>query len=109
MVERFERRTACGVNLTIVDAAESLLSGEASGKRSSAFAEHEQVGKRVAAQPVRAVQTRTALASRKQARYRRHLGLRVDQDSTHYVVGCWPDLHRFLCDIDIGELFELMI
>jgi hypothetical protein len=74
-----------------------------------ALAEHDQVGERVATQTVRAVQPRRTLSRREQPRHRRHLGVTVDADAAHDVVGGRPDLHRHRGDVDVGELLELVV
>ena len=73
------------------------------------LAEHHQVGQRVAAQPVGAVQARRALAGGEQPRHRRHLRVAVDADAAHDVVGRRADLHRHRGDVDVRQLLELVV
>ena len=72
-------------------------------------AEHEQVAERVAAEPVGAVHAASDFAGRIEARYRRLLRLGVDLHATHDVMRGRPDFHRVFGDVDLRELFELMI
>src|SRR5439155_24786933 len=74
-----------------------------------ALAEDQQIGQRVAAQPVRAVHAAGHLARREQPRHGRRGGLRVDLDAAHHVVARGPDLHGLLGDVDVGQLPELVV
>src|SRR3989442_13289369 len=55
------------------------------------------------------METDATLARREQARHGGHLSLRIDSNAAHDVVHCWPDFHGAGRDVDIGELFELMV
>ena len=55
------------------------------------------------------MQPGTHFACRKQAWHRRHLRVAIYPHSTHHVVRSWSDFHRLLRNIDVGELFELVI
>ena len=79
------------------------------GAGARALAEHEQVGQRVAAQPVRAVHPARDLARREQAGHARRARVGVDADAAHHVVRRRPDLHRPRRDVDVGELLELLV
>ena len=68
-----------------------------------------QVGQRVAAETIGAVDARRALARGEQARDRRHLRVGIDADAAHDVVRRRPDFHRLLRDVEVGELLELVI
>ena len=50
-----------------------------------------------------------AFSGGEQARNGRHLCFRVYTDTTHHVVSGRSDFHRGRCDIDVGELFKLVI
>src|SRR5438105_12690256 len=83
--------------------------GRLGGVQAGAPAEYEQIAQRIATEPVGAVHAATDLARGKQTRDRRLLRLWVDLDATHDVVRRWADLHRVLGDVDVRELFELMV
>ena len=65
--------------------------------------------KRVAAEPVGAVQSRRGFAGRVQARHRGRLRIAIDANAAHHVVRGRTDFHRHLRDVDLGELLELVI
>ena len=72
-------------------------------------AEHQQVGQRVAAEPVGAVHAAGHLARREQPGHARgRTGVGIDLDTTHHVVAGRPDLHRLLGDVDVGQFLELV-
>src|SRR6185437_11833133 len=56
-----------------------------------------------------AMQTCRALARREEARNIGHLGIAIDAHAAHHVVSGGADLHRLLRDVDVAELFELVI
>ena len=60
-IKRFERLARGRFDLRVVDLAGAVFLREFRGEFAGAFAEHDQIGKRIAAQPVRAVQTGGAL------------------------------------------------
>ncbi len=73
-------------------------------------AEDQQVGERVAAEPVGAVHAAGDLTGREQAGHaggRRGVG--VDLDAAHHVVAGRADLHRLGGDVDVGQLLELVV
>ena len=74
-----------------------------------ALAEDEQIRERVPAEPVRTVHAGRHLARGIQARHRRGGSVRVDADASHDVVKRRTDLHRLLCNVDVGELLELVV
>src|SRR5205823_3006199 len=73
------------------------------------FAEDEQVGQRIAAEAIGPIDPGRAFAAGKQARHARHLRIAVDADAAHDVMGRWTDFHRLTRDVDVAQLFELMI
>ncbi len=72
-------------------------------------AEDQQVGQRVAAQPVGPVHAPGGLAGGEQAGHPGRGAVGVDLDPTHHVVAGRADLHRLLGDVDIGEFLELVV
>ena len=64
---------------------------------------------RVAAEAIRAVHARRALARREETLDARLLRLGIDADAAHRVVRGRADLHRLLRDVDVAELFELVV
>ena len=74
-----------------------------------AAAEHDQVGQRVAAEPIGAVHAARHLARREEAGHRGRLRVGVDPDAAHDVVAGRPDLHRLLRDVDVRQLLELVV
>ena len=68
--------------------------GELRGEFTRAFAEHQQIRQRIAAEPIRAVDAGGALACREQAGHRRHLRLGVHAHAAHDVVRRRPHFHR---------------
>ena len=79
------------------------------GTKPGAAAENQQVGQRVAAQPVGPVHATSALTRREQSRRGGPRGIGVDLDTAHHVVTGRPDFHRFLGDVHLGQLHELVI
>ena len=71
-------------------------------------AEHEQVGQRVAAEPVRAVHAARDLARGEQAGDTGRRGVRVHFDAAHHVVTGRAHLHGFGGDVDVGQFLELV-
>ncbi len=96
-------------HLRSVDRARAVLLRELGRVLARPLSEHEQVRQRVAAEPVRSVQPRGALAGREQARNGRHLRVAVDLHAAHHVVRCRADLHRRRGDVDVGKLLELVV
>ena len=74
-----------------------------------ALAEDEQVGERIAAQPIGAMQARGHFAGREQTGQRGHLRIAIHADAAHHVVRGGADFHRLLRDVDVGELLELVV
>src|SRR5207249_4248969 len=50
-----------------------------------------------------------AFARGEQPRNARHLGVGIDVDAAHDVVSGRPDLHRLLGNVDVRQLFELVV
>ncbi len=73
------------------------------------LSEHQKIGKRVAAQAVRPIDSRSALARGEEAGHVRHLGIRIHPDAAHDVVGGGAHFHGDLRDVDVGELLELVV
>src|ERR1051326_8549405 len=61
------------------------------------------------AQSVRTVQTSRHFASRVQARYRSGRPIGINADAAHHVEESRADLHGFFRDIDVSQLFELLV
>ena len=76
---------------------------ELRGVFAGAFAEDEQIGERIAAETVRAVQTGRAFARGEETGHARHLGVAVDAHAAHGVVRGRADFHRFLGDVEIAR------
>src|SRR5215216_3169751 len=72
-------------------------------------AEDEQVGERVAPEPVRAVQTTGDLAGGEEPGHAGGGTLGVDLDPTHRVVDSREDLHRLAGDVYVGEFEKLLV
>ena len=108
-----ERRVRGGLDVRLVDAAGRWSPSAvdvAAAPVAGAPAEDQQVGQRVAAEPVGAVHAAGHLAGREQARARgRGAGVGVDLDAAHDVVAGRADLHRLLGDVDVGQLLELVV
>ena len=80
------------------------------GADARAAAEDQQVGQRVAAEPVGPVHAAGHLAGREQARNPcRGGGVGVDLHPAHHVMAGRPDLHRHLGDVHVGQFGELMM
>ena len=107
--ERLDGALRRVVDLTRVDRGRLLLARELRGVLAGALAEHQQVGERVAAEPVGAVDARRALARGEESGHGRHLRLAVNAHAPHDVVRRRADLHGFLRDVDVGELLELVV
>src|SRR5215472_11097006 len=75
----------------------------------STFPKDQQVRQGIPAEPVRAMESCAAFSCRKQAGDIRHLRIRIHPNPAHHVVRGWPDFHGFDRDINIRELFELVI
>ncbi len=75
----------------------------------SPTAEDQQVGQRVAAQPVGAMHAARDLAGREESGYGGGRRVGVDADAAHHVVLGRADLHRLLGDVDTGQLLELVV
>src|SRR5207244_10003723 len=74
-----------------------------------AFSKYQKIGERIAAETICAVDPGCAFPGSKQPRETRHLGVGINAHAAHDVVGGWSNLHRLLCDVDVCQLFELMI
>src|SRR5205085_5252525 len=108
-IERLERAPNNVVGLLCIDSRCRLSSRIFGCVFARSHAEHQQVGERIPAEPVCSVQPGTHFACRKKAWHRRHLRVAIYPHSTHHVVRSWYDFHRLLRNIDVGEVFELMI
>src|SRR5579863_6514147 len=71
--------------------------------------EDQEVRKRVPAEPVGTVHATCHLAGGIEALDGRTLGLGVDPYASHHVMAGRTDLHRPGGDVDVGELFELVV
>ncbi len=71
--------------------------------------EDQQIAERVAAQSVRAVHPAADLAGGVETGHRRLLCLGVDLDPAHHVMRRGADLHGVRGDVDVRQLFELVI
>src|SRR5207247_9598901 len=60
-------------------------------------------------EPIRAMASRSNLASGVQAWNPRSGSVGVDAHATHHVVARRADLHRLGGDVDVGQLFELVV
>src|SRR6185437_14506323 len=83
--------------------------GEAGGMLAGALAEDQQIGERVAAEAVGAMQAGGAFAGGEEAGEGGHLGVAIHLDAAHEVVRGGADLHRLLGDVEIGQLLELVV
>ena len=72
-------------------------------------AEHDEIGERVAAQAVGAVQPGRHLAGREEAGHGGLGGVGVHAHAAHHVVAGRSDFHRLLGDVDVGQLLELVV
>ena len=97
------------VDLIAIDSPKLVLLREFRRVFPRAFPENHDIGERIAAQPIGAVDAGCALASRKQPGDARHLRVWMDMDPTHRVMRSRPNFHRLLGDVDIRQLFELVI
>src|SRR5262245_40636488 len=86
-----------------------MLLGVFRGVLTGAFAEDEQIGERVAAEAIGAVDARGAFAGGEQAGDPRHLRIAIHADTAHHVVCRRAHLHRLGGDVDVAQLFELVI
>ena len=86
-----------------------MLFGERGRVLAGSFPKHQEVGQGVAAEPVGAVEPGGRLAGGKEAGHGRHLRIAVDLDAAHDVVGRRADFHRFFGDVDVRQLFELVV
>src|SRR5437867_9243003 len=78
-------------------------------KFSSTFAKDQEIGKRIAAEAVGSVKSRATFYCGEKTGNRGHLRLRIHADTTHDVVRCRSNFHWRSGDIDVRELFELVI
>ena len=107
--ERRERFARSNINLVVIDLAERILFGEFRSKFSRAFSEHQKIGERIAAEAIRPINPGRTFPRGKQTRQARHLRVRIDPHATHDVMRCWSDFHRLLRDIDVCQLFKLVV
>ena len=76
--------------------AGGILLGEFRGVFTGALAEHQQIGERVAAQAIGAMQPGAAFTRGKQAGNIGHLRIGIDAHAAHHVVSGGADFHRDL-------------
>ena len=99
-----------GFDLTGIDLARRpVIRREAHGVLAGAFAKDHQIRERIPAQAIGAVQPSGAFPGGEQSGHVRHLRVGVDADAAHDVVGRRADFHRFLGDVQIGQLLELVV
>src|SRR6266478_291840 len=79
------------------------------GGQTGAAAEDKQIRKRIAAKPVRAMQSGCRLTRGKESGHGRPGGLCIDANTSHHVMTGWSDLHGPLGDVYIREFLELMV
>ena len=92
-----------------MNGAERILFREFRGVLAGALAEDQKVGERIAAEAIRAVQSRGAFARGKQAGDVGHLRVAIHAHAAHHVVRGRADFHWDLRDVDIRELLELVV
>ena len=107
--ERCEGARRGLVHLALIHGSRPVVAGEACGVLARALAEDEEIGQRVAAEPIGAMEAGGAFAAGEQAGKGGHLGVSIHADAAHDVVRGGPDLHRLLRDVDAGELHELVV
>src|SRR6266850_465222 len=107
--ERFQCPSCDAVHLVCIYRSEGMLFSVTCRKLSSAFPEHQEIGQRIAAEPVRTMEPAAALTGREKARHRGHLSLRMNPYTAHDVVHRRSDFHGCRCNVDIRQLFELMV
>ena len=86
-----------------------MILREARRMSSGALTKDQQIGERVSSQPIRAVQAGGAFSSCEESRNGGRLRLGVDAHSAHDVVRGRTHLHRFLGDVDVRQLHELVV
>src|ERR1700733_2533960 len=100
----------CSLKLLLVNGCRHTVAPrKLRGVPSGASSEDDEIGERIAAQPVCAVQSGRYFSRREEPGYGRHLRIPVYADSSHHVVGCRSDFHWLFSDVQIGELLELVI
>ena len=72
-------------------------------------AKNKQIRERVATEAIRSVHARRAFTRREEPHDARLLRLGIDANAAHRVVGGRPDFHRVGRDVDVAQLFELVI
>jgi hypothetical protein len=99
-----------GVDVGLVEGdTQGVGFGKFASVEAGASAKHQQVAQAVTAQAVRAVKARTNLSGGKQAGDTRHLGLKVDHNAAHGVVGGGAHFHGAFGDVDVGQFFKLVV
>src|SRR5260370_39570944 len=78
-----------------------------SGGVSGAAAEDQQIGERVAAKPIRTVQTCGGFAGGKKTRNGGLGGFGVHANAAHHVVAGGGGLHRAFRDVHVGQVLVL--
>ena len=106
---RRQRGRYCrGLKLRLVNHHWTVGIGEFGGKAPCALSEYNEIRQRVSPQPIRTVQSAATSGRRARAR-RTSARIAIYADSSHHVVSCGPDLHRLFRDVQIGQLFELVV
>ena len=108
-IEWFDRFAIRGFDLGVVDLAIGIFLRKLRGEFAGALTEDDQVGKRIAAEPVRAVQSGGALARGKKPGQVGRLRVAVHADAAHRVMRGRADFHRLLGDVEVRQLHELVI
>ena len=96
-------------DLAVVDLPERDLLLVCPGGSPRPASEHEQVGQRISTEPVGTVQPGCHLAGGVKTGKRGRSGLGLDSKPAHRVVDSRRHLHRFLCDVDVGQPQELLV
>ena len=97
-------------DLTGRDRRLALASGNVGGGSvTGSLAEHDQIGERVASQPVGTVESAGDLSGREQAFDVGFAVLRLDPHPAHRVVDGGGHLHRLFGDVDVRQRVELLV
>src|SRR5437016_4263627 len=80
-IRRLQGETGRAFHGIVANLAGGVFLGVLAGELAGAFAEDDQIGERVAAQPIGAVDADSAFAAGEQPRYPRHLCVGIDLDA----------------------------
>src|SRR5258708_21106253 len=72
-------------------------------------AEYQQIGERIPAQPVRAVESRSSFACCEQTGQGSLCSFGFNVNTAHHVMAGWTNFHRLLGDVHVPKFFELVI